>query len=176
MEARLRSDTEEEMEVREIPTVNQHDTYCELYKIDVKTTKKLKEHVIKFHEGKFRHLCKECNKGYVSKDGFRLYEKSHQSGYTKCPEDSCKGGWSSKNAEKRHYKVFHSGEIQEFRCEFCPQHKPFRTVWDLKQHLERHPANTSSSKREPVPCDICKRGRYYNPKEIKQHKRQKHGW
>ena len=176
MEARIRSDTEEEMEVGEIPDDHMGDTYCELCKIDVATTKRLKEHIIKFHEGKFRHLCKECNKGYMSKDGFRLHEKSHQSGYTNCPEENCKGGWSSKKAEKRHYKVFHSGEIQEHRCEFCPQHKPFRTVWDLKQHLERCPANTSSSKRGPVPCDICKKGKYYNPKEIKQHKRQKHGW
>ena len=92
MEARLRSDTEEEMEVGQIPEVNQGDTYCELCKIDVGTTKRLKEHVIKFHEGKFGHLCKECNKGYLSKDGFRLHEKSHQSGYTKCPEENCKGG------------------------------------------------------------------------------------
>ena len=155
MEARIRSDTEEEMEVGEIPDVHQGGTYCELCKIDVVTTKRLKKHVIKFHEGKFRHLCKECNKGYMSKDGFRLHKKSHQSGYTNCPEENCKGGWSSKKAEKRHYKVFHSREIQEHRCEFCPQHKPFRTVWDLKQQLERCPANTSSSKREPVPCDIC---------------------
>ena len=67
MEARLRSDTEEEMEVGPIPEVNQGDTYCELRKIDVATTKRLKEHVIKFHEGKFRHLCKECNKGICVK-------------------------------------------------------------------------------------------------------------
>ena len=70
MEARIRSDTEEEMEVGEILDVHQGDTYCESCKIDVATTKRLKEHVIKFYEGKFRHLCKECNKGYMSKDGF----------------------------------------------------------------------------------------------------------
>ena len=60
--------------------------------------------------------------------------------------------------------------------QFCPEHKPFRTVWDLKQHLERCPGNTSTSKRQPVACDICKMGKYYNPKEIKQHKELKHGW
>ena len=48
MEARIRSDTEEEMEVGEIPDVHMGDTYCELCKIDVATTKRLKEHVIKF--------------------------------------------------------------------------------------------------------------------------------
>ena len=39
MEARLRSDTEEEIEVGQIPEVNQGGTYCELCKIDVGTTK-----------------------------------------------------------------------------------------------------------------------------------------
>ena len=68
----------------------------------------------------------------MSKDGHRLCEKAHETGYTKCPLPGCKGGWSSKKAEKRHNKNFHSDEVQEHRCEFCPQHKPFRTVWDLK--------------------------------------------
>ena len=63
MEARIRSDTEEEMEVGEIPDVHMGDTYCELCKIDVATTKRLKEHVIKFHEGKSDICVKNVIKG-----------------------------------------------------------------------------------------------------------------
>ena len=176
MEARLRYDTEEEMVVGEIPEVHEGDTFCDLCKVDSANTKNFKEHVIKFHEGKFRFLCEDCNKGFMSKGGFKLHKKSHTTGYTKCPENNCKGGWSSVKAKKRHYKIFHSSEARQFNCEFCPQHKPFKTIWDLNQHLERCPSNTSSSKREPVPCDICKKGRFFNPKEIKQHKKLKHGW
>ena len=168
MEARIRSDTEEGMEV-EVQVVEKGDHYCELCKLDLITTERLKSHVIRFHEGKFRYLCKPCSKGFMSNDGHRLHQKSHEGVH------GCKGGWSSKKAEKRHNKVFHS-DNQEHNCEFCPQHKPFRTVWGLMQHLERCPANTSTSKREPVACDICKKGKFYNPKKIKQHKKLKHGW
>ena len=175
MEARIRTDTEDEMEVGEVQVVEKGDHYCDLCKLDLIYTERLKTHVIKFHEGKFRFLCVPCSKGFMSKEGHRLHEKSHESGYTKCPVDGCKGGWSSKKAQKRHNKNFHQN-VQEHKCEFCPEHKPFRTVWDLKQHLERCPGNTSTSKRQPVACDICKMGKYYNPKEIKQHKKLKHGW
>ena len=101
METRLRSDTEEEMVVGEIPEVHEGDTFCDLCKVDSANTKKFKEHVIKFHEGKFRFLCEECNKGFMSKGGFKLHEKSHTTGYTKCPENNCKGGWSSVKAKKK---------------------------------------------------------------------------
>ena len=143
MEARIRSDTEEEMEVGEVQVLEEGDHYCELCKLDLVTTDKLKSHVISFHEGKFRYLCISCSKGYMSRDSLRLHEKSHETGYTNCPVEGCKGGWSFKKAEKRHNKNFHSDQVPEHRCEFCPQHKPFRTVWDLKQHLERCPTNTS---------------------------------
>ena len=76
-------------------------------------------------------------------------------------------GGPQKKAEKRHNKNFHSDQVQEHRCEFCPQHKPLRTVWDLKQHLERCPTNTSQSKRQPVACDICKKGNYCHGLKIR---------
>ena len=79
-----------------------------------------------------------------------------------------------KGGEKTN-KNFHSDEVQEHRCEFCQQNKPFSTVWDLKQHLERCPANTAESKRQPVACDMCKKENYYNPKAITAHKKAKHG-
>ena len=84
------------------------------------------------------------------------------------------GGLPKKQRKDIKQKL-HSDQVQEHRCEFCPQHKPFRTVWDLKQHLERCPANTPESKRQPVACDICKKGNYYNPKTIKVHKKQNMG-
>ena len=175
MEVRIRSDTEEEMEVGEVQVVEKGDHYCELCKFDLVTTDKLKSHVIRFPEGKFRYLCKPCSKVFMSKDGHRLHEKSHETGYTICPVPGCKGGWSSKKAEKRHNKNFHLDEVQEHRCEFCPQHKPFRTVWDLKQHLERCPANTSESKRQPVACDICKREITIIQRQLKHTKKQNMG-
>ena len=119
MEARIRSDTEEEMEVGEIPDVHMGDTYCELCKIDVAITKRLKEHVIKFHEGKFRLLCKECNKGYMSKNGFRLHEKSHQSGYTNCPEENCKGGGHLKRLRRDTTKCFTLGKLKNTGASFA---------------------------------------------------------
>ena len=85
MEARIRSDSEEELEVGEVQVVEKGDHYCELCKLDLVTTDKLKSHVIRFHEGKFRYLCIPCSKGYMSKDGLRLHEKSHKTGYTNCP-------------------------------------------------------------------------------------------
>ena len=76
MEARIRSDTEEEMEVGEVQVAEKGDHYCELCKLDLVTTDKLKSHVIRFHEGKFRYLCIPCSKGYMSKDGLRLIKVS----------------------------------------------------------------------------------------------------
>ena len=48
MEARIRSDTEEEMEVGEVLVVEKGDHYYELCKLDLVTTDKLKNHVIRF--------------------------------------------------------------------------------------------------------------------------------
>ena len=50
MEARIKSDAEEEMEVGEVQVVEKGDHYCELCKLDLVTTDKLKSHVIRFHE------------------------------------------------------------------------------------------------------------------------------
>ena len=62
-------------------------------------------------------------------------------------------------------KVFHT-EKEEFLCPYC-NHKPFNTKYNLEQHTKRCDPNV-----KPMVCDICKKGKFYSPGELMQHKKE----
>ena len=171
MESRIVTDTEEEMEMPEpddIPVVQEGNTTCTHCSVDCKTTKNLKTHIKKFHKGQVKFVCATCNKGFVSQEGRNMHEKGHdEANVKKCTE--CDTTCSSNRALKRHMKVFHT-EKEEFLCPYC-NHKPFNTKYNLEQHTKRCDPNV-----KPMVCDICKKGKFYSPGELMQHKKRKHAW
>ena len=52
-------------------------TVCPRCKLDQKTHSKLMSHIKKFHKDVFNFLCEECDKGFVSKYGFKMHQKFH---------------------------------------------------------------------------------------------------
>ena len=171
MESRIVTDTEEEMEMPEpddIPVVQEGNTTCTHCSVDCKTTKNLKTHIKKFHKGQVKFVCAKCNKGFVSQEGRNMHEKGHdEANVKKCTE--CDTTCSSNRALKRYMKVFHT-EKEEFLCPYC-NHKPFNTKYNLEQHTKRCDPNV-----KPMVCDICKKGKFYSPGELMQHKKRKHAW
>ena len=55
----------------------------------------------------------------MSKDGFRLHEKSHESGYTKCPEENCKGGGQIKRLRRDTTMYFTLGKFKNTGVSFA---------------------------------------------------------
>ena len=76
-----------------------HDiTICPRCKVDQKTHTKLLTHVKKYHEDIFNFLCKECDRGFIKRDGWKTHVKGHDDEATrlKCPKGCKKLLWTIK--------------------------------------------------------------------------------
>ena len=63
-------------------------TICPRCILDQKTHTRLITNVRKFHEDVFNFLCKECDRGFITRNGWKIHMKSHnkQANRLKCPK------------------------------------------------------------------------------------------
>lgn len=175
----VEASTEEEPELlpeEEIQKPEAGDIRCLACNIDCRSPRELKHHIKKFHKGKVLFQCKTCGKGFMSKEGVMGHEKVHreilEKGHKKFHCKTCNKDFGWEKSFKKHIKNFHSKRGVQIKCEFCNQ--PFRTKDDLNQHLVR--CDINPNRKEPFPCDICKKGKFYLAKELRAHKKLIHHW
>ena len=88
--------------------------------IGPKNTLKLMSHIKKFHKDVFNFLCEECDKGFVSKYGFKMHQKFHEKEKIKCKKASCTSEFSTVKSYKQHLRVFHpEGGMKDLLCRYC---------------------------------------------------------
>ena len=125
-------------------------------------------------------MCTCLNMTYVAKDSCQgKVKKQHEKGHggkweTAYPGwycNKCEKGFTWPKSYKKHMSSFHSKK-KPLKCSTCP--KTFRTKDDLDQHFVRCPTNPN--KKKPFPCDICGKGKFYLPKELRAHKIKHHHW
>ena len=126
---------------------------CPRCKQDQKTHSKLMTHIKKFHKDVFNFLCPECDKGFVSKYGWKMHKKFHENEKIPCGKPNCKAEFSTIKSQKQHYRVFHpQGGMPEFTCKHRNCGKKFQTKSNIKQHERSCKFNLN---REELKCDIC---------------------
>ena len=59
------------------------------YKRDEKTHTRLITHVMKFHEDILNFLCKECDRGFITRQGWQAHMKSHNKKTKRLPCKKC---------------------------------------------------------------------------------------
>ena len=147
-------------------------TVCPRCKLDQKTHSKLMSHIKKFHKDVFNFLCEECDKGFVSKYGFKMHQKFHEKNKIKCKKANCTSEFSTVKSYKQHLRVFHpEGGMKDMPCRYCG--KKFQTKSNLRQHERSFKQNPA---RLELFCDICGKGKFYQANKVQEHKRDIHGW
>ena len=149
-------------------------TICPRCKVDQKTHSKLMTHIKKFHKDVFNFLCSECDKGFVSKYGWKMHQMVHDTEKIHCQKEKCKAEFSTQKSYKQHLRVFHpEGGMKEKTCKHPQCGKKFQTKSNLVQH-ER--SCVKNPHRLELFCEICGKGKFYHQKKVQEHKRDIHGW
>ena len=129
-------------------------------------------HIKKFHKDVFNFLCEECDKGFVSKYGFKMHQKFHEKEKIKCKKANCTSEFSTVKSYKQHLRVSHpEGGMKDLPCRYCG--KTFQTKSNLRQHERSCKQNPE---RLEVFCDICGKGKFYQANKVQEHKRDIHSW
>ena len=171
------TEEEAEMPTEDIQKPVAGDLKCDVCNIFYKSTLELRHHIKKFHKNVYLFKCDMCGKGFMSKESKKMHEKAHGDGdkeevaYAGGYCKKCEKGFTWPKSYKKHMNAFHSKK-KPLKCSTCP--KTFRTKDDLDQHFVRCPTNPN--KKQPFPCDICGKGKFYFPKELKAHKIKHHHW
>ena len=138
-----------------------------------KTHSNLVSHIRKFHEDVFNFLCKECDRGFLTRLGWNNHKKSHkmkEEEYLSCDKPGCKSKFTTKDSKKGHMRKFHGNFKKD--CEFgCG--KTFTTKTNYQQHVKSCSKNPN---RKEFICDICGKGGYYLLSRMQEHKRDIHKW
>ena len=150
-------------------------TICPRCKLDQKTHSRLITHVKKYHEDIFNFLCKKCDRGFITRDGWKTHMKSHddEAKRLKCPK-GCKQTFVDKKSLKGHMRKIHpEGGIKDLPCPFKDCGKIFYNKTNLDQHKRSCKKNPN---REELFCHICDKGGFWNQNKLMEHKRDVHGW
>ena len=135
-------------------------------------------HIKKFHKDIFNHLCKKCDRGFITLDGYTKHKLLHdkKAGKIVCNEQGCGSEFSTSDSYKNHQRKYHPvGGIKSQKCSYnrigCV--KTFKTKSNRMQHEAGCPFNP---KRVELKCEICQQGRFWLLKKLQEHKRAKHNW
>ena len=152
-----------------------HDvTVCPRCKTDQKTHSRLLSHVQKFHEDVFNFLCKECDRGFITKLGWRSHMKSHMQGAKRVKCKKCKKDFIDKKSLKGHMRKIHPvGGLKDLPCPFDECEKIFHNKTNLEQHKKACKKNPD---RKELKCHICGKGGFWNQIKLQEHKRDIHRW
>ena len=139
--------------------LGQDITICPRCKIDQKTHTKLLTHVRKYHEDVFNFLYKECDRGFITRAGWKTHERSHMDDDTakrlKCPKGCKKDFVNSKSLRGHMRKIHPKGGIKDLPCPFEECEKIFQNKTNLDQHKRNCKKNPD---RIELFCDICGKG------------------
>ena len=156
----------------------ENTTICPRCKINLKTRGRFDTHIKKFHKDIFNHLCKKCDRGFITLDGYTKHKLLHdkKAGKIVCDEQGCGSEFSTSDSYKNHKRKYHPvGGIKLQKCSYsrigCV--KTFKTKSNRMQHEAGCPLNP---KRVELKCEICQQGRFWLLKKLQEHKRAKHNW
>ena len=86
-------------------------------------------HIKKFHKDIFNHLCKKCDRGFITLDGYTKHKLLHdkKAGKIVCDEEGCGSEFSMSDSYKNHKRKYHSvGGIKLQKCSYsqigCVKH------------------------------------------------------
>ena len=148
-------------------------TVCPKCGEDKKSHSNLVSHIRKFHEDVFNFLCKECDRGFLTRLGWNNHKKSHkmkEEEYLSCDKPGCKSKFTTKDSKKGHMRKYHGNFKKD--CEFgCG--KTFTTKTNYQQHVKSCSKNPN---RKELFCEICGKGGYYLLSRMQEHKRDIHKW
>ena len=147
---------------------------CPWGKADQKTHSHLMAHIKKFHKDVFNFLCDECDKGFISKYGWKMHKKFHEKEKIQCEKEGCSSEFSTQKSYKQHLRIFHPvGGMKEFTCRHPNCGKKFQTKSNIRQHERSCKKNPAT---EELKCEICGKGKFYQQNKLQEHKRDIHGW
>ena len=162
---------EKEFGADEIPN---NAVMCPRCKSNEKTHSKLLTHIKKFHKDVFNFLCPQCDRGFISKYGWKMHKKFHEEEKIHCEKENCEAEFSTNKSYKQHLRVFHPvGGMKEFTCKHPQCGKKFQTKSNLVQHERSCKKNPN---RLELFCDICGKGKFYQQNKVMEHKRDIHSW
>ena len=120
----------------EVPSVQPEDRDCQLFCQSFKSTRSLKHHM-KTHTGDIDWSCSSCSKILSSRVMLDLHLKScgQEKGHW-CKE--CNRGYTTKQALVAHLKAKHGSAptVEELTCLTCG--KVFKVVKRMREHLATH--------------------------------------
>ena len=156
----------------------ENTTICPRCHIDLKTRGRFDTHIKKFHKDIFNHLCRKCDRGFITLDGYTKHKLQHdkKAEKIKCDEAGCNSEFATKDSFKNHKRKYHPvGGIKLQKCRFnrigCTQ--SFKTKSNRLQHEAGCPFNPN---RVELKCEICQRGKFWLLNKLQEHKRSKHNW
>ena len=105
--------------------IHRGETRCDFCKRDFGTTRALKNHFRKMHQGKVRFICVKCKKGFNTRMGMENHKNKCMEGeegaedvvtgekkkYETIQCDICNKKFVSKYSLKKHKKVFHGPRV-----------------------------------------------------------------
>ena len=151
-------------------------TVCPRCKIDKKSHSALLSHIQKFHEDSFNFLCKTCDRGFMTRRGWKNHRKSHKiedSDMLKCDVEGCESKFTTIESKKGHMRKYHpKGGPYEKECQFKGCKKVFYTKSNYDQHIKSCKKNP---KRCEFVCDACGKS-FYLLSRLQEHKRDNHRW
>ena len=150
-------------------------TVCPRCKREEKTHTRLMTHVKKFHEDIFNFLCKECDRGFITRSGWKTHMKSHSKKAKRLPcEKGCDKDFVDMKSLKGHYRKIHPpGGLKDIPCPFTDCPKIFQNTTNLAQHKRCCPKNPH---RKQFICPMCGKGGFWNLNKFQEHKRDNHRW
>ena len=159
--------------------IGETDSVCPRCKIDQHTHARLMSHIKKFHSDEFNFLCKECDRGFLTRVGWQSHMKSHdeEAPRLKCPK-GCTGTFVDKKSLANHRRKIHPvGGIPDLPCSFKEQgcDKIFHTKSNLKQH-EASCKKNPNRKGNELFCPHCGKGGMFTLNKLQEHKRDNHGY
>ena len=98
----------------------ENTTICPHCKIDLKTRGHFDTHIKKFHKDIFNHLCKKCDRGFITLDGYTKHKLLHdkKAGKIVCDEARLwNSEFSTSDSYKNHKRKYHPvGGIKLQKC------------------------------------------------------------
>ena len=82
----------------------ENTTICPRCKINLKTRGRFDTHIKKFHKDIFNHLCKKCERGFITLDSYTKHKLLHdkKAGKIVCDEEGCGSEFSMSDSYKNH--------------------------------------------------------------------------
>lgn len=185
LQAPVLAETPEKVQV-----VKKGDLECLTCQKKFVSTVELDKHVKKFHEGKIKFRCKECGKGFMTRQGVRQHELVHNK-----PEEKlvcglmkevdgklveCTKTFGRRSNLNKHVAAFHpkkGAKLTTLKCAFAEKGCQYTTT-DKGNKVQHEARCKHNPNRESYDCELCKDKTYHFHilKDLLRHKKEYHGF